>query len=122
MPALYQRLVSIHREGADGVTRPFVAGAAGYTGTTLADETVIATSVPASIQAKGLRRSQGMGITAADAPGPSTWSILIPLLSLAKGSVQDRDIVIDDEGVRYHVASAYWNLLGYQLICTRLEA
>jgi len=39
-----------------------------------------------------------------------------------KGAVRDRDILVDDEGYRYEVGHAYWNILGMKLQCIRLEA
>ena len=51
-----------------------------------------------------------------------TWAIYVPPSALPRGSVKDRDIILDDEGIRYQVGQAYWEVLGYKLVCIRLEA
>ena len=51
-----------------------------------------------------------------------TWLIFTPQSALAKGTVRDRDVIVDDEFYRYEVAQAYWNRLGMKLLCIRLEA
>lgn len=107
------------------ITRPSNAATGGqvaYIGQNRADETTVAAALPASVQSKsvGSRRS-GTDKIAADAPGPIVWDIFIPRRALAKGLVRDRDIVTDDEGIRYQVAAAYWNILGWHLQTIRLE-
>ena len=84
-------------------------------------EDVVASGVQCSIQAASTGRNARQGGTPSDAPGPVHWKIFMPKTALAKGQVRDRDIVIDDEGYRYHVEAAYWAPLGYQLKAIRLE-
>jgi hypothetical protein len=82
---------------------------------------VLFTGIPASIQS-GRRDARKTAFLPQDIVWAPTWKIFVPLSSLAKGTVRDRDIVVDDEGYRYEVGQAYWNILGYQLVCIRLEA
>ena len=49
--------------------------------------------------------------------------MLVPASAgVPKGGIRDRDILVDDEGYRYGVASAWWTQLAYNLSCVRLEA
>jgi hypothetical protein len=125
---VYPRTIEIHRVGTNAGAADTVIGLAGYSGaeattspTNPADEAVLFTGIPASIQAKryGTKNAGGMPQDAVYLP---SWDIFIPLSALAKGSVRDRDMVVDDEGYRYEVGQAYWNRLGYRLICIRMEA
>src|SRR5689334_8568963 len=125
--ALYPRKIEVHRAKTSATTTSTV-GLAGYSGMTTEPaagdaqgETVLFTGVPASIQAAQTGRKRD-GSLPSDAVWAPTWRIYVPKSALPKGSVRDRDIVVDDEGSRYQVAQNYWNLLGYQLICIRLEA
>lgn len=117
MSFIYPRTVSVTRPAAQtGV------GAIGYGGTTQASETAVAgaQNVPASIQheKEGQRPQTGLP---QDVAKRTYWKIFIPFGSVAKGTIKDRDIVTDDESVRYSVAASYWNSLGYALLCERLE-
>jgi hypothetical protein len=125
MPNLYPRLIEVHRLKTDSDVSTAV-GLAGYSGaeqsqTSPQGETVLFTGIPASIQAEqtGRKRSTALPQDAVFAP---TWWIFVPLSALAQYSVRDRDIILDDEGYRYEVAQAYWNILGYKIVCIRLEA
>lgn len=92
------------------------------TGTDAQGVTVLFTGIACSIQAKQSGRKKDSALPQ-DAVFAPTWVIIFPPgSSPAKGTIRDRDIIVDDEGYRYEVAQAYWNLLGYQLICIRLEA
>lgn len=124
MPGIYPRLIEVHR----AKTVAPAIGLTGYSGaessTDPADaqgETVLFTAIPASIQASQSGRKKDSSLPQ-DAVFAPTWKIWIPYASLAKGSVRDRDIIVDDELYRYEVAQAYWNILGYQLVCIRMEA
>lgn len=124
MPGIYPRLIEVHRAKT-------VAPAIGLTGYSGAEssidtadvqgETVLFTAIPASIQASQTGRKKDSSLPQ-DAVFAPTWKIWIPYASLAKGTVRDRDIIVDDELYRYEVAQAYWNILGYQLVCIRMEA
>ncbi len=50
-----------------------------------------------------------------------TWQIFIPAWSLGLGAIEDRDIIADDLGERYQVQASYWNSLGYNCTCERLQ-
>jgi hypothetical protein len=128
MSLLYPNTIAVHRPiTVAGVSDS--VGLVGYSGMTenpastdsgQQGETVLYTGVPASIQARqtGRKRDSALPSDAVFAP---TWAILVPESALPKGSVRDRDIIVDELGYRYEVAQDYWNL-GYQLNCIRLEA
>lgn len=115
MSFLYPRTVSISRQpaAAGGGVQP-------YSGMQPAQEAVVATGLPASIQ---LDRDRGR--TEANLPSDgmkSLWKIFIPLRAAALGVIQAHDIVTDDLGIRYQVLGPYWNSLGHNLLVQRLEA
>jgi hypothetical protein len=111
MSFLYPRTVSIRRQNipAEGV-----AGIVKFGGNQAADEQVIATGLPASIQydREGIQPR-------ADLPADnrrSQWRIIIPLSApVSLGDIQKDDTVVDDLGIRYQVIAPYWNSLGYGL-------
>lgn len=115
MGFLYPRTVAIHRPaGQPGV------GALGYGGQVVAQETVVATGIAASIQMQreGQRNPTGL-------PGDGKQAshfVFIRRAALALGTVKSRDIVIDDLGRRYAVMDPYWDSLGYRLSVLVLEA
>ncbi len=112
MSFLYPRTVSVQRPGA---SVPGV-GLQAYSAPTVAP--VVATGLPASIQLK-----KEVGTLPASLPGDVSrrtyWNIFV---RCALGTVLDRDVIIDDAGVRYQVTGAYWNSLGYACLCERLES
>ena len=122
--AIYPRTVSINRPIAPTTAN---IGAIGYQGleqnSTLATgETVIATGLACGIQAGGIGKTGGLGITKSDSPGPVQWHVYFSNAVMSKGTLRDRDIIIDDESYRYQVAAAVWTILGYRADCIRLEA
>lgn len=124
MPGIYPRVIQISRlKNVAGATDAI--GLLGYSGAEQNSgpqgETVILTDIPASIQAGPAGRKKD-GSLPTDSVFAPTWKIWIPSSSVAQGLIRDRDIVRDDELYRYQVSQAYWNILGYQLICIRLEA
>lgn len=124
---IYQRTVSIRRQASPEVAGSVAVGLQGYQGRVASEaspgaETVIATGLAASIQAHSDGRAGGKNVLPGNAAAPTTWRIFIPFRALAKGVARDHDVVVDDEGYRYSVTSAYWNLLGYRLDCVRLES
>lgn len=123
--SLYPRTIDVHRpktNAVDGSGNP-QKGLVAYSGATqgTGGEAVIMTGIPCSIQARSVGKVEARGVTPADAPGPVQWHIYIPARSAAKGSIHDRDIIVDDESMRYQVAGAYWNILGFRLLTIRLE-
>jgi hypothetical protein len=115
MSFLYPRTVSIHRP-----TPNTGAGALGYSGETAANETVVLTGLPASIQHRGAR-GKAPGNLPADAQSGADWYVFIPAANAALGTIAERDIVVDDIGKRYQVIAAYASPLGHRLAVTLLE-
>ena len=126
---IYPRLIQIERAQTNAGAADSVIGLAGYSGTTATPSPtdpespiVLFTGIPASIQAKNTGQKKTASGLPQDVVYMPTWDIYVPLSSLPKGSVRDRDYVVDDEGYRYEVGQAYWNILGHKLVCIRLEA
>jgi hypothetical protein len=122
---LYPRAIEVHRLKTVAGSNDAI-GLTGYSGaeqsqTSVEGESVLFTGIAASIQAAATGRKKDSSL-AGDAVYAPTWNIFTSKRALAKGSVRDRDIIVDDEGYRYEVGQAYWNLLGYRLTCIRLEA
>lgn len=115
MSFLYPRTCAIHRPPSQSGE-----GALGYGGQTAASETVVASGLPCSIQARREGQSNVVGLPA-DATAPF-WYVLIPKRAAALGQIQSHDIVVDDTGNRYQVVQDYWDSLGYRLSVMRLEA
>lgn len=116
MSFLYPRIVSVYRPAAQSG----VGFQAGYAGNTADTETLVAKDLAASIQAKG-RQGKDNPVRL---PGDSTvsmFTIFIPK-GLVMGQLKDRDIIVDDQGVRYQVLADGWDSLGYAAVCQRLEA
>ena len=120
---LYSRLIDIHR-----AVPVAVSGAANvatletpYSGTTVADETVIYAGIAASIQYD----TRDMRLTAplpADTARPGGWNIYIPgSAGIPASGITENDIVIDEIGRRYQVEAAYPNPLGWKLHCRYLK-
>jgi hypothetical protein len=117
MSFLYPRIIAIHRPNpATGF------GAQGYSGQTKADETVIASGIPASIQQKSSRFSKGEVALPANSSTSLGWHIFIPKGAMAFGTISSRDVVVDDLGHRYSIFAPYWNSLGHNLLCELEEA
>lgn len=125
---IYVRRIEVHRLKTVAGATDAVIGLTGYSGAEQSTdpgnpqgETVLFTGIPASIQATAAGRKKD-GTLATDAVFSPTWNIFIPKAALALGSIRDRDILVDDEGYRYEVGQAYWNILGIKAVCIRLEA
>src|SRR5579863_7843923 len=107
MQTLYPRTIAVHRlKTVAGTNNPPILGLTGYSGAEAstspsdpAGETVLFTAIPASIQAtrQGIKKRSSLP---GDAVWSPSWDIYVPMASLAKYSVRDRDIIIDDEGYR----------------------
>lgn len=110
MSFLYPQTVRIERPVA-----PAQIGLQAYSAP--AQRTVIGT-FPASIQLK-----KEVGALAAQLPADVSrrtyWQVFI---QAPNGTMRDRDILTDDQGIRYQVTGAYWTPLGYSALCERLEA
>lgn len=115
MSFLYPRTVAITRP----VTTSGV-GAVPYGGVNAADETSVATGLAASIQLQKALGGDEAGLPADTSK--ARWRVLIPKSAAALGLIAARDIVTDDLGQRYQVVAPYFNSLGHNLLCERLEA
>lgn len=125
MSLLYPRTIAVHRSITVAGTADAIGGV-GYSGMQQSasngqGENALFTKIPANIQAASTGRKKDSALPSDPVVQP-TWNILTPKRALALGSVRDRDIIIDDENYRYQVSQAYWNILGYKIICIRLEA
>ena len=125
---LYARTCAIHRAVTSNTSGAPVVGDVGYSGegqntdsTGSGGETVIYASLPCSIQGRAMGKVTATGVIPADSPGPPVWIVFVPASSAAKGTIRDRDILIDDEGYRYSVAAAYFSSFGFRLNSIRLE-
>jgi hypothetical protein len=115
MSFLYPRTITVTRPNPETGF-----GAQPYSAVLPTDETQILSAVTASIQ----NRRKGMSGRGNDLPsdsGKTDWAIFIPFSQAALGSIAERDIVTDDLGKRYQVAAAWWDSLGYQLVCSLLQ-
>lgn len=124
---LYPRTIEIRRARTVAAQPDSdTIGLTGYSGSEVGlspanpqGEILIAKGVAASIQA-GTAGGKAMRSLPQDVTASPQWNIYIPLAALPKGIVRDRDYIVDDEQYRYQVASSYWNILGWRLICVRL--
>lgn len=117
MSFLYPRTIAVHRQ-----IPAAIAGDGGYAGLQSTSETVIAAAVPASIQTAS-RGSAGRGI--ANVPsdaGKTMWRIMIPRGVLAAGTIQVRDVIVDDLGARYQVGAPWNDSLGWAVLAELLSA
>lgn len=115
MSFIYPRLIQISRVKPDtGV------GAISYGAQKPDMETVIFRQIPASIQLGGTGKSPAAGVPS-DSAGRSNWKILLAPGLIDNGLIKNRDKVTDDLGDRYAVTAAYWNSMGYKLLCEKLE-
>jgi hypothetical protein len=116
---VYPRIISISRPNVPAETStPGLQSIAEFTP---ADQTIVALGLPASIQ---LDRGGGPppGQLPGDARKAGQYRVMIPLGAIGgPPAILDRDIVTDDTGLRYQIASAYWNSLGWNLKCDKLE-
>lgn len=118
MSFIFPRTISVSR-----VASNTTVGKAGYGGVMKANESPVSNvqNLRASIQ---LDRGGRNPVTNLPADGQKTmWKVIIePSPSVVDGSILNRDIITDDLGIRYQVVAPYWNSLGYQCLCERLEA
>lgn len=115
MSFMYPRTASFHRPGAQSGV-----GAQPYGGATVSKETPVVTNVPCSIQERREGSNNTVGLPG-DAQRP-TWYVYAPKKALALGVVRERDIMIDDLGIRYQVIAPYVDSLGPRLTVATMEA
>lgn len=119
----------IDEDGGRGEGLPSQTGGSGrYFGTSREPDTddqgpgeqALAANVPvALLPLAGAARGQGQ--VPGDAPGPGRWRAYLPMSVFPLGSVRNRDILIDESGNRYQVATDGWTQLGYRPELIRLE-
>lgn len=125
---LYPRTIEVHRIKSNAGSTDSVIGLTAYSGaeqsTVASDpqgEVVLFTGIGCTIQSGDTGRKKGKALPQ-DVFYAPTWYIFTDPAALAKSSIRDRDIIIDDESYRYEVGQAYWIGPGYKLSCIRLEA
>lgn len=114
MSFIYPRIVAFHRPADQSG-----AGRIGYGGQNVANEGVIATGIPASVQERKDGPANPVHIPT-DGRRPDYY-VFIPRKKLANGTLKSRDIMIDDLGNRFQVIAPYWDSLGYRLSVMSLE-
>ena len=113
MSFLYPRTIAITRPNQQtGV------GELSYGGLSPNSESPILSGIPASIQLANANKNNTTAIPG-DVP-VSNYKIYSR--AIGEGVVNDRDVVTDDLGIRYKVVSAYWDSMGVNLYCQKLEA
>jgi len=117
---IYPRVVAIKRQAAQSGV-----GAQAYGATSKATETTVATGVICSMQARGGGAKLPAGLPADTFL--NLYNVFIgrwasSKAGLVNGSIKDTDYLIDELGSRYHVVSAYWDSLGFRLVCEEQEA
>ncbi len=122
---VYPRTLAVYRlpgfaGGAAGLGQqpyqePQTAGAAAVWAST-----PVYTSVQCSIQEyrSGQRPEDNLP---GSMPVTPTSKIYIPRQALPNGSIQFRDYLLDDIGIKYSVINPYWNSLGYRLYTVFLQ-
>jgi hypothetical protein len=125
---LYPRTIEIHRVKTVAGPTGDVIGLTGYSGAEASidpsdprGETVLYTGIPANIQAGPSGRKRDSALPQ-DAVSNPTWIIYLPITALPQNAIRDRDIIVDDRQYRYEVGQDYCNILGWKIVCIRLEA
>ncbi len=90
------------------------------TTTTGAGEDTLISGVPCNVIGTA-GRATGTGEDPSGPPGPSRWRFYMPQSAFPKGSLQDGDILVDEEGNRHMVSAAYWSSIGYRAEAVREE-
>lgn len=113
---LYPRTISVRRPNSSSVV-----GVQSYSGVTETNETVIATGLRANFKQARARGAPDAGVPA-DAPDRIVYWISIPKVDAALGTIETRDIIVDDLGTRYVVSGNGWGSFGYRLYAEELQA
>lgn len=124
---IYNRKIEVRRTKAGQANQPTVIGLVGYSGTETGtdvgnpnSESVLYKNAAASIQAGAGGRKKDSALPQ-DAVSNPSWNIYLPLGGIPFGAIRDRDLIIDDLGYRYEAGQAYPHILGWKLVCIRLE-
>lgn len=115
MSFLYPRTISVRRPNTSNAV-----GDQGYSAERAADEAVVLSGLPASIQLDRQGQRNPVGLPA-DAAYKPIWKVFIPLSAAVLGSIQSTDVIVDDLGQRYQCFAAYWDSLGYECRSILLE-
>jgi hypothetical protein len=109
---LYPFSISVYRPTpTDGI------GALPYEGLEKIEEQKVLSNVRANIADTREARPVTSGI-----PGATMFRSIYRIVFRAdKGSVNVRDIIVDDEGSRYQAMGVTWGHLGYSILAERLE-
>lgn len=107
---LYPRTVSVRRQ-LPPASAP--GGAQVFGGSQPVAETVILSNICASISYDRVGRGDPAGLPTD--PRRANVMIILPLSAASQGQVQTDDIIVDDQGTRYQVYYADWQIVGYTL-------
>jgi hypothetical protein len=106
MSFLYPRTIAVKRQPAKtGV------GVLPYGAQVPADETTIASGLPASIQ-QARERGAPDGHLPGSESSKAGWNIFVRTPD--RTLITEHDVIVDDLGNRYTVVAGYWNSLGYR--------
>lgn len=119
MSFLYPRTISVRRQK---IAPSASFGTEAFGGVGPANESIIYSGIPASIQDDRLGRFTPSNLPSSS--GLPILRILIPPgavpLSLStndQGAIRKNDIIVDDTGLRYQVHTPAWTSLGWNLKC-----
>ncbi|MGU3387272.1 hypothetical protein ACLBYG_22370 [Methylobacterium sp. D53M] len=120
---LFPRRISITRPASDRDTDGS-SGPLAYGGLDVATETTV--PLPKNLQCS-IQYKASSGIPEANVPSGAVsagmWVFLIPRrVAPPPGTIQNRDIITDDLGNRYQIASDYSHPMGWTIRAERLEA
>jgi hypothetical protein len=115
---IYPYSVTIKRQAAVAV----VGETKTYGGVQAATETTVVEDLPANIEyySTSIPNESGMP---GNSYGRGRYRVFIPIEygGVRSIGVQKSDTVIDDDGNRYQIHSAYWNSLGYAIHADLIE-
>lgn len=113
---LWDRIVTIHKPNVNSA-----AGDRGYAGLTKANETVVLSGLPASIQLRS-RGGEPDASVPSDAYGRASWNVFIPISAgVADGVIVENQIAIDDLGRRFQIAGCEAAPQGYNITADLLK-
>lgn len=102
------------------IVRPYDqkgVGTLGYGGMSQNTERLIIENVPAAIQQKSISRQLSQKLPG-DIRAKTLWRILF---KLPHALIEDRDIVVAENGERFQITSSYWTPIMYNCLSERLE-
>lgn len=84
----------------------------------LTNETLIYSGIPADIQYKTITQKPLEGLPG-DALSGSYYEIFF---TVPRGTILLRDIITDQNGIRYAITSPYWTIFGYQVTANKTQS